>query len=139
MAFVLFEGPAVKKIDLHHKMLFAIAKVVFETIDGKDIEKSMLLEDKFILEETIDFLIDYTKFHFREEEALMKKHNYSEYQIHQKQHEYLIDQVQKFKKRLMNKNQIQEEFLEFFKGWLISHILTEDRKYSPFLNEKGVF
>ena len=28
--------------------------------------------------------------------------------------------------------------INFLKDWIINHILTEDRKYGPFLNDKGV-
>ncbi len=31
------------------------------------------------------------------------------------------------------------EFIKFLKDWIVDHILTVDRKYGPFLNEKGVF
>jgi len=31
------------------------------------------------------------------------------------------------------------EMLDLFKDWIINHILTEDRKYGPYLNAKGVF
>ena len=32
-----------------------------------------------------------------------------------------------------------DEFIEFLKDWIIQHVLKEDRNYTAFLNEKGVF
>ncbi len=33
---------------------------------------------------------------------------------------------------------VNMDFVNFFKDWVINHILTEDRKYGPFLNERGI-
>lgn len=78
--------------------------------------------------------------HFKEEEALMKLYEYPETDIHCKLHQGLIQQINEFETRI-KQNTLKPDHLfpDFFRHWIIKHILTEDRKYSRFLNDKGVF
>lgn len=52
----------------------------------------------------------------------------------------LKDENLHFKKELLNgKNTLPMEVFNFLKDWLTEHILISDKKYSKYLNSKGVF
>jgi len=123
----------VELIDEQHKMLIQKLK------DLSDALKERKEYNKII--QTLDFMIDYTDFHFTAEENLMAKHDYPGLEDQKKQHE-------EFKQTL---NNILEDFKEegptnslatsintFLINWLISHIKGTDVKIGKFFAEKGI-
>ena len=121
----------IKEMDEHHQQLFQMANRLFEEIhSGKD---------KSVLAETLDFLIHYTEEHFSKEEKMMEDYDFPEYEDHIKQHERLIFEVQEMKdKYAAGEIQMDMRLVNFLKDWIINHILTEDRKYGPYLHDKGL-
>ena len=118
-------------IDDQHKMLIQKLK------DLSDAFRMGHEEDKIIT--TLEFMIDYTDFHFTAEEEHMAAHDYPGLEEQKKQH-------QEFKAIL---NHIVEDFKEegptkalatsinvFLLNWLINHIKGSDRKIGKFLSEK---
>jgi hemerythrin len=88
--------------------------------------------------ETIDQLISFAQRHFKDEEALMKTHSYPEYALHHKKHKKIIREALEVVKKIKeNTIDIDLDFAHYLKDWIINHILTEDRKYGVFLNEKS--
>ncbi|MCF6151885.1 MAG: bacteriohemerythrin [Candidatus Kuenenia stuttgartiensis] len=122
----------IQKIDYHHKQLLAKANKLCEAIDSK--------KETPILDASISFLIDFVLYHFAEEENLLREHYYNDYESHRMKHQRLIEDIMKIKKQISNEDmEMNMEALDLFKDWIIDHILTEDRKYGPYLNAKGVF
>jgi len=121
----------VKEMDEHHRQLFQMANRLYEEIhSGKS---------KSVLAETLDFLIRYTEEHFSKEEKLMENYDFPEYEAHVKQHERLIFEVQELKdKYAAGEIQMDMRLVNFLKDWIINHILNEDRKYGPYLQDKGL-
>jgi hemerythrin len=121
----------IREMDEHHRELFQTANRLYEEINSG--------RNKLILEETLNFLIRYTEEHFTKEEKLMEDYNYSEYDVHAKHHARLMGEVQELMAKY-NAGEIQMDMaiVNFLKDWIINHILTEDRKYAPYLNDKGV-
>ena len=69
----------------------------------------------------------------------MEDYDFPEYERHTKQHERLIFEVQQLKnKYAAGEIQMDMSIINFLKDWIINHILTEDRRYGPYLNDKGV-
>ncbi|MCH7733485.1 MAG: bacteriohemerythrin [Candidatus Marinimicrobia bacterium] len=121
----------IKEIDNQHKKLFNMANNLYEAIDSA--------KEKSVLRNALDFLISYTKFHFGAEEKLMEQYKYPGYKTQVKEHHYFVKEVIKLRNQFdKGKIEINIDVIEFFKDWIIDHILTEDRKYSDFLNKKGV-
>ena len=121
----------IKEMDEHHQALFQTANRLYEEISSG--------RNKLVLAETLDFLIRYTEEHFSKEEKLMEDYDFPDYASHIKQHERLIFEVQELKdKYLDGEIQMDMSIINFLKDWIINHILTEDRQYGPYLNEKGV-
>ncbi len=91
--------------------------------------------------EVVAGLIEYTQNHFAHEERLMTAHGYPDLPRHRGEHQRLTRQVLGFQPRLEGESagRATMELLVFLHGWLIHHILAEDKRYGPFLNERGVY
>ena len=83
-----------------------------------------------IMQTIFDELIWYTREHFRTEEQIMLKFNYSGYNEHKAEHEKLTEKVLKLQKDFKEgKALITMETMTFLKSWLIDHIEGTDKKY----------
>jgi hemerythrin len=121
----------VRALDDYHQKLFETAHRLYETISSG--QKTSAFED------ALEFLLRYVDDHFAEEEELLQSHGYPEFKSHQKKHESLRHMVGMFEQRhKKGERNIELPFIHFLKVWIVDHILTVDRKYGPFLNEKGV-
>jgi hemerythrin len=117
----------VESIDEQHKNLFEMTDRLFEA--GKNNRAK-----EFIVE-LLDFLDDYTKKHFSDEEAYMLKIGFPEYPNQKKAHDEFINQIKILKKDyevsggnillIINANQI-------ILDWLLQHISKEDKKIGEF-------
>lgn len=121
----------VKEIDGQHKKLVDIINELhYKMKEGKG---------KEVIEKLLSELFDYTVFHFSFEEKLLNNHNYPDYKTHVKLHSDLVDQVKVFRKKVETVGALLSlELMNFLKKWLVEHILNSDKKYSSFLNAKGV-
>jgi hemerythrin len=75
-----------------------------------------------------DELLEYTRYHFAEEEALMQRIGYPGLAQHHRAHEELVDLVGRFRRQLESGTSgVETEALEFVKTWLNIHVLEDDR------------
>jgi hemerythrin len=122
------------RIDAHHRKLFDRANCVFATfVEGGD--RSRVVD-------ALDFLVDYAKFHFHEEEALMASYAYECLDAHRDFHRKLLDQVEDMRTHFRdsgNGEDKDEQVMDLLRHWIIDHILVEDRRFAARLNAKGVF
>lgn len=118
-------------IDMQHKNLVTIVN---------DLHQAMVAgHGKDQLGKILSGLIKYTQVHFKTEENLMQSHQYPEYEHHKSEHERLTKTVLDFQGQFQrNEVGLTIEVMEFLKNWLYKHILESDKRYSPFLNAKGV-
>lgn len=122
----------VESIDEQHKKLFEMTDQLFDA--GKK-NKAM----DFIVD-LLNFMDDYTKKHFSDEEAYMQKIGFPGYPEQKKAHDELIQQIKILKKDyeasggniilIINANQILLD-------WLIQHISREDKKIGEFARSIG--
>ncbi len=121
----------IKKVDEQHKKLIEMINNLHGAmLHGKSHE---------ILGNIIDGLIDYTKTHFKTEEELMKNYGYPGYLSHKLQHDKFVRKVSEFQRKFEEGElTLSMEIMNFLKDWLLNHILGTDKKFGPFLNEKGV-
>ncbi|MCP5054844.1 MAG: hemerythrin family protein [bacterium] len=84
-------------------------------------------------------LVEYAGVHFRDEEELMTKYDYPEFDSHSKEHQAFVEKIigyhKEFKAGTLT---LSVEIVNFLKDWLKNHIVAVDQKYSSFLNEKGI-
>jgi len=119
----------VKSMDNDHKHFLEKADQLYQLIKVND--QSAFLE-------TMAGLISYAQQHFKDEEALMKEHDYPESSIHHKKHKRIIREAFEVMNKVKeNRLEIDTNFVNLLKDWIINHILTEDRKYGTYLNEKA--
>ena len=121
----------IEKMDKQHKILIDNLNNLFKAmLDGKAQE---------IINKTVDELIDYADFHFNAEEDYFERHKYPESNAHKIQHSFYKDEILLFKKELLDgKSTVPMDVFNFLKDWLMDHILNSDKKYSKYLNSKGV-
>ena len=117
--------------DRHHRTLFRTVNELNEALragHGKDIVGKVLQR-----------LIEYTASHFAQEEAAMEKNVYPELGAHKAEHKALVEQVLKFQKDFeAGRPGVAVALMQFLQKWLCNHIMQTDKKYGPFLNEKGI-
>lgn len=93
--------------------------------------------DDEMVEEILNQLVDYTKYHFSREEDMMKDSEYPDFDAHKQQHEEMIAQVSKFiDEYRVDGTRTIEEVAIYLKTWLVNHINGTDQKYAPYLKNK---
>ncbi|MDQ5986419.1 MAG: Bacteriohemerythrin [Syntrophus sp. SKADARSKE-3] len=94
---------------------------------------------KDVLGKTINGLLDYTKTHFTAEEKLMGQQGYTGLDQQKDAHKKFIDKVAAYKLQFeTGKVGLTIEMMNFLSNWLKGHIIGEDKKYGPYLAEKGI-
>jgi len=122
---------SVKELDNQHQKLFALVNELYDAMKvGKGNE---------VLGKILGELTEYTLYHFRNEENMFQKYNYPAQIAHKQEHDALTKKVAELKTKFAQGNSfITTEVMNFLKDWLNHHIMQEDKKYGPFLNQKGV-
>lgn len=119
-------------IDEQHKMLIQKIQDLSEAVSAaRGLEKIL---------QTLEFMIDYTEFHFGTEEKHMTELGYPGTEEHKQRHKEFVSTL----------NHMVEDFEEdgatealstsintFLINWLIKHIKLIDCKFGEFLQEKG--
>ena len=118
----------VAMIDDQHKTWFEKAEKLFEAGKNK--------QAKEYIGELLDFLQDYTKKHFADEEKYMLSIKYPQYEDQKKAHTAFIAQLDKLRSDystsggnilvILNANQL-------VLGWLTQHISVMDKKIGQFV------
>lgn len=120
-------------VDEQHKMLITRLSDLSEAVE--------LNRGEAQIAKTLDFLVDYTDFHFSTEEKHMTEQDYPGLGHHKEQH----DQFKTLLRHLV------EDFEEegatralatsinvFLVNWLVNHIKGVDIEFGKFLNEKDL-
>jgi hemerythrin-like metal-binding protein len=119
----------IARIDEEHRNLVGLLNGLYRAMRaGKTNEP---------LEELLDELIDYTRFHFANEESLMSRYGYPGYAAHKLEHERMTQKVQELQEQLAKgRISLSIEVFQFLRNWLSNHILDIDQRYAPFLAER---
>lgn len=87
-----------------------------------------------VLRRIFDELLEYTSFHFAEEERLMQQIDYPSLQQHRANHEELVDLVNHYRSQLkVGRAGAERQALEFVRTWLRAHVLDADKKIGLYL------
>ena len=119
-------------MDGHHKKLFSILNKIYELMaQGADDEGII----KIIAE-----LLDYTHYHFREEEEMMEKIGYPDIVNHKREHERFVAKVTEFHTSAKNGMAIfvAVKVANVGVDWLKQHILTVDAKYDKYIKDHNL-
>ena len=116
-------------IDEQHEGLVMLANELYDSLEdgiSSDVFTHYLGE-----------LVEYTKFHFNDEEALMSKVNYPDLVNHQKLHGKLISQTKELfesTKGVSLTSDSKGVLKTFLVDWLSNHILNDDLKIAKFVS-----
>lgn len=118
-------------MDSQHQRLFDLINKLHEAMgQGKGRET---------LPEIFESMLQYTKVHFTAEEALLKKHNYPNFEAHKKLHDDLIAKLTQLQKQFLSGDfSVSMQTRDFLQGWLVEHIKGNDLKYGAYLKERGL-
>ncbi len=90
---------------------------------------------------TLDFLIEYTDFHFGTEEKNMVEMAYPKYEYHSGQHKEFVNTLKNLEMDFEEEGATQalaESINTFMFNWLVKHIKTVDVQFGRFLDEKDL-
>jgi hemerythrin-like metal-binding protein len=78
-------------------------------------------------------LFEYARFHFREEENLMETVGYphNELESHRRLHGEFVERLEGLQSAKTT------ELMDYFREWLLRHIIAVDARIGHFLREKG--
>jgi methyl-accepting chemotaxis protein/hemerythrin len=118
-------------IDEQHKVLLGLINELHAAMRARKSDAAMA----GILER----LKEYTVKHFGQEEEYFDRYGYAEGAQHKEIHAKLVQQVLDFEAALKSgKAKVSMDIMRFLKDWLVGHIMGTDKKYSQFLNSKGI-
>jgi hemerythrin len=128
----------VRKLDEQHRALFMTSAKIYRLLLGH--------QDMDQIDKLFSDLIRQTIVHFHIEEQLMQVSSFPDYKRHKGLHDMLVEQLkdmQSSQQTLKSLHYIQPwvdkvEVADFLSGWLINHILDEDKKLGAFLRDAGV-
>lgn len=117
-------------MDEHHKKLFDILNNLYDLM-GKGADDDNIIR---IIKE----LLDYTHYHFSEEEKMMEQESYPDLAKHKQLHRDFIAKMEDYLKKSQNGNAIfiVTEVADTGVNWLKTHILTVDTLYKKFIEQQ---
>ena len=117
-------------MDSEHKVLFGIVNRLYENVE---IEK-----DPRKLWGMITALIDYSQYHFADEEEILLKANYPGISIQQQEHSQFTSKIIEFRDQFSESHvEVTPEIFRFLKNWLTNHIKVQDKAYAAFIAAHG--
>ncbi|PKU25918.1 bacteriohemerythrin [Telmatospirillum siberiense] len=122
----------IQRIDTHHKNLLIRANTLYMAASQGRVHHEIL--------ESLGFLVDYARFHFREEEQLMERYGCGDIETHRHKHRRLLEQVFEMQRRFEEGGSMNDkEIASLLRDWVLGHVLTEDRHFAQVLNERGIY
>ena len=121
----------INSIDEQHR------KIVYNI---NDLYKAMKAEEpQQTTQQILRNIVKFTGAHFKTEEDLLVKYGYPETDQHKAIHRDLMNEVINLQKQFEDGvPNLEMPLMEFLKDYLVGHFLTVDKRYEPFLKEKGV-
>ncbi|XID75445.1 bacteriohemerythrin [Alkanindiges sp. WGS2144] len=86
-------------------------------------------DDRNIIKQVLDDLVDYTQSHFAFEESLQEEAGYKYAKPHQKVHQLFIRRINEYQERFALGQDIADELHQVLVTWLINHIRRDDADY----------
>ena len=123
----------VKLIDEHHKELIQRINGVLKAVEEKQGEREVA--------KTLNFLFDYTRFHFSAEVKYMELNNYPGLEDHKKRHDDFIDTLETLEKEFEEEGAtklLAGSVKALLMSWLVEHVQNVDQQFGNFLKEKNI-
>ena len=122
-------------IDAQHQQLFSLINQVADAVEN--------LKCAEAVDVILPKLVNYTGYHFDEEESRMNQLGYPEAAQHRAQHEAFKAKLDELSVHARNADVSERaaatlDMLTFLNDWLVQHIGAVDKKLGAFLRENGV-
>ena len=121
-----------ERIDAQHQELISRVNRLLESCEQGT--------EKLTAVKTLDFLMDYTDYHFSEEEALQENAGYPHYEAHKKLHEEFRRSEHELREMLEEEEGPTDAFVaavnKNITDWLVNHIRKCDTDVASFINGK---
>ena len=115
----------ITEVDTQHRRLVEIMNTLADGIGRASMND---------LQEILSQLKDYAQYHFRTEETIMEASGYADLAEHRNEHLAFVDQLQLFDLDVILASEgLAWDMYHFLSGWLTSHILVVDKKFSTSL------
>jgi hemerythrin len=115
----------IDSVDEQHKQIFAMVDRFYQ-----DCLKSA---GETTVDETLKFLEDYARNHFKHEETLMREYKYPRLDEHLKLHQAFLRKYSEFMEdrgTFGPSQELADSVSEMVQNWLIDHIAQADRDYA---------
>jgi hemerythrin len=117
--------------DSQHKKLFEIINELADAMRGG--------KGKEVITKTVGELMLYTRTHFQQEEALLRKAQYPHLAAHQELHRKFVADVESLDRQVREGHGADTvKVLTMLRDWLLNHIQKIDKGYSAHLNAAGI-
>jgi hemerythrin-like metal-binding protein len=117
--------------DTQHQKLFAI---INELADAMRVGKGST-----VVSRTVGELLQYTRTHFQQEEALLRRANFPQLSAHQELHRRFVADVELLDRQIHEGHSANAvAVLNLLRDWLVNHIQKVDKNYSGCLNAAGI-
>lgn len=121
----------VAEIDEQHQLLVNMINDLYDAMRAR--------KEKEVLGKLLSRLSVYAAMHFAKEEHYFDLFDYPEAEAHKNEHFEIEQKIMQLESDFNNgAENISMEIMKFLSNWLIGHIKASDRKYGPFLNERGL-
>ena len=123
--------------ELHEAMIRAHSGRVATPFVGEQDTPASALSELGTIQMVLGELLDYTVYHFAEEEQRMLVYGYPRYEPHRVAHEFFADKIRAFQRNFDGGRAVQAvDIVTFLAVWLERHILVADREMGTFLAAK---
>lgn len=119
----------VERIDFEHR--------IFLDLINNFNESRLKNESIATLSNILQEIALYAKFHFKSEENMMQRINYSELTEHQNHHRELIDLLSTRMVGMETKMFSPKDVETFLVDWFVNHVTHEDKKISAFIKSSA--
>ncbi|WP_169304183.1 bacteriohemerythrin [Deferribacteres bacterium DY0037] len=121
----------VKIFDDQHKKLVQMINDLYDTMQQNKGADALL--------KILNDLVEYTVYHFDNEEEMFAKYNYSRQKEHIKIHTDLKNTAVELREKILaGEAVVGFNVIRFLEDWLMNHILGEDKKYAELFKSKGL-
>jgi hemerythrin len=121
----------IPKVDEQHRELVdRINQVMSLGVDSVSKEET---------QKTLNFLGDYIRKHFRDEETLQAQSGYPKYEWHREQHKLYVENFEKLDKEFKQNGASMKFSLDLnnsIVGWIVKHIKSVDKEFGKYYQEK---
>lgn len=118
-------------MDDQHKTLLELINQLYLILTNR--------RDREELSKTINRCLDYAQNHLRDEEQLLIENEFPELQEQLDHHAQFTETIDTLKRKLTDSPEtVIAELHTYLRTWWLSHVVGIDKKYGPYLKEKGV-